>query len=78
MHSIQYLTLAHITKDYLAIQGSSTSSECAFSSEGITATPCWSSLLPETFSVLQIVKAGYKNGHLSAIKVGASGWCSVM
>ena len=72
MHRSQYPTLAHITKDYLAIQGSSTPSERAFSSGGITATPRRSSLHPDTFSALQIVKAGYRNGHLSANDEAAS------
>ena len=72
MHSCQYPTLARIAKDYLAIQGSSTASERAFSSGGITATPRRNSLHPETFGALQILKAGYRNGHLSAIDEAAS------
>jgi hypothetical protein len=49
-----------------------TPSEHAFSSGGIMATPRHSSLHPDTFSVLQIVKAGYRNGHLSTNDEAAS------
>lgn len=72
LYSRQFPTLAHIAKDYLAIQGSSTPSECAFSSSGITATPCHNSLQPTTFSTLQIVKFRYCNGHLSAVEEATS------
>ena len=72
MHRSQYPTLARIAKDYLAIQGSSTPSERTFSSGGITATPRRSSLHLDTFSALQIVKAGYRNGHLSTNDEAAS------
>jgi len=37
-HQTQYPTLAKITWDYLAIQGSSVSSECAFSGGGLMDT----------------------------------------
>ena len=72
LHSRQFPTLACIAKDYLAIQGSSTPSECAVSSGGITATPCHNSLQPTTFSALQIVKFRYHNSHLSAIDEATS------
>jgi hypothetical protein len=66
MHSRQYLTLTRIAKDFLAIQGSSIPSKHAFSSGGITGTAHRNSLHPTTFAALQILKAGYRNGHLSA------------
>jgi hypothetical protein len=65
MHSRQYPTLSRMAKDFLAIQGSSTPSERAFSSGGITGTARRNALHPTTFSALQIVKAGYRNGHLT-------------
>ncbi|KAJ8457093.1 hypothetical protein ONZ45_g18454 [Pleurotus djamor] len=65
-HSSQYPTLARIARDYLAIQGSATPSERAFSSAGITGTARRNRLTPKIFEALQILKAAYRNGHVSA------------
>lgn len=65
-HSTQYPTLAMMAKDYLAIQGSSVASERAFSSAAFTTTAHRNCLLPETVEALQILKAGYRSGHISA------------
>jgi hypothetical protein len=51
----------------LPIQGSAVPSERAFSSGGITSTPRRNSLAPSTFSALQLLKAAYNNGHISAV-----------
>ena len=53
-------------RDYLAIQGSATPSERAFSSRGITASLRRSSLSTDTFEALQILKSTYCNGHAAA------------
>ncbi|KAF5337972.1 hypothetical protein D9758_014315 [Tetrapyrgos nigripes] len=62
-HQDTYPTLARIARDYLAIQGSGTPSERTFSSAGLTDTK---RLKPEMFAALQILKAAYRNGHISA------------
>jgi hypothetical protein len=58
--------LARIVRDYLAVQGSSVPSERAFSSGGLTGTRLRGRLAPRTFKVLQILKSGYRNGHIGA------------
>jgi hypothetical protein len=65
-HSSQYPVLARMARDYLAIQGSAVSSERAFSSGGITATPRRNCLSPKAFGQLQLLKSAYRNGHISA------------
>jgi hypothetical protein len=50
--------------DYLAIQGSSVPSECAFSRGGLTGTKLQNQLKLKTFEGLQILKTGYHNGVL--------------
>ncbi|KAG6822621.1 hypothetical protein H0H92_013150, partial [Tricholoma furcatifolium] len=62
----KYPTLTRMAYDFLAIQGSATASERAFSSGGITGTARRSRLTPEIFEALQILKAAYRNGHISA------------
>ncbi|KAJ6624425.1 hypothetical protein B0H10DRAFT_1784932, partial [Mycena sp. CBHHK59/15] len=52
--------------DYLAIQGSSTSAECAFSSGSLTGTRLCNRLSIELFEALQLLKSVYRNGHISA------------
>ncbi|KAG2033898.1 hypothetical protein BDR03DRAFT_871088, partial [Suillus americanus] len=52
--------------DYLPIQGSAVPSKQAFSSRGITSTVRCNGLAPSMFSSLQLLKAAYKNGHISA------------
>src|ERR1700678_281659 len=67
-HSIQYLTLSRIARDYLAIQGSATPSERASSSGGTTGTAKRNRLTPEAFKALQLLKSTYRKGHLAADK----------
>jgi hAT family C-terminal dimerisation region len=55
-----------MARDYLAIQGSAVPSERAFSSGGLTATAHWNRLSGEIFEALQILKSGYRNGHIRA------------
>lgn len=57
-----------MARDYLAIQGSATPSERAFSSGGTTGTAKRNRLLPTTFEALQLLKSAYRNGHLAAEK----------
>ena len=52
--------------NYLAIQGSATPSEHAFSSGGITDTAHRNHLSPKLFEALQILKSAYHNGHITA------------
>ena len=54
--------------DYLAIQGSATPSERAFSSGGTTGTAKRNRLKPEAFEALQLLKCAYRNRHLAADK----------
>ena len=58
--------LSHITWDYLAIQGSSIASECAFSSSWLTGTYLRNHLKTNTFEALQIVKSANCNGIINA------------
>jgi hAT family C-terminal dimerisation region len=55
-----------MARDYLAIQGSATPSERAFSSGGITGTARRSCLTVEMFEALQILKGAYRGGHIMA------------
>ena len=57
-----------MAREYLAIQGSATPSERAFSSGGITGTAKRNCLTPEAFEALQLLKSAYRNGHLAADK----------
>ena len=57
-----------IAHDYLAIQGSATPSECAFSSGGITGSARCSNLSTDIFEGLQILKSAYRNGHVAAAR----------
>lgn len=66
LHSLQYPTLSKIARDYLAIQGSAVSSERAFSSSAITTTARRNCMLPTTIEALQLLKSGYREGHISA------------
>jgi hypothetical protein len=65
-HQSQYPTLSHMARDYLPIQGSSTPSERAFSSGGLTGTKQWNRLKTDVFKSLQLLKSAYRNGHISA------------
>jgi hypothetical protein len=60
-----------LARDYLAIQGSSTPSERAFSSGGIMGTACRNRLFTETFEALQILKSAYRNGHIVVVHQAA-------
>ncbi|KIY50095.1 hypothetical protein FISHEDRAFT_39970 [Fistulina hepatica ATCC 64428] len=62
----QYPTLAHMARNYLAIQGSAVAAECAFSSGALTDTRRRNHISPDLFSALQLLKGGYRNGYLSA------------
>ncbi|KAF7372005.1 Zinc finger BED domain-containing protein RICESLEEPER 2 [Mycena venus] len=61
-----YPTLARMARDYLAIQGSATASERAFSSGSLTATKRRNRLAPATFEALQSLKSAYRNDHIGA------------
>jgi hypothetical protein len=66
-----------MAQDYLAIQGSATASERAFSSSGLTGTKLRNLLSTNTFEALQILKAAYRNGHISAdskLRAGLLTW----
>lgn len=65
-HALQYPTLARMARDYLAIQGSATPSERAFSQGGLTDTKRRNRLSPAVFEALQILKGAYRNGHIQA------------
>lgn len=55
-----------MAQDYLAIQGSATPSERAFSSGGLTGTKNRNRLNGAVFENLQLLKSAYRNGHVSA------------
>lgn len=55
-----------MARDYLAIQGSTTPSERAFSGGGITGTPNCNRLSVTSFKALQLLKSAYRNGHIAA------------
>ena len=55
-----------MAQDYLAIQGSATPSERAFSSGGLTGTKYCNRLNGMVFESLQLLKSAYCNGHISA------------
>ena len=52
--------------DYLAIQGSATPSEQAFSSGGTTGTAKCNRLNVEAFEALQLLKSAYRNAYIGA------------
>jgi hypothetical protein len=56
-----------MARDYLAIQGSATPSERAFSGGGITGTPNRNRLSVASFEALQLLKSAYRSGHISAV-----------
>ena len=75
---MQYPMLARVTRDYLAIQGSSVPSECAFSSGGLTGTRLRSRLNPRMFEALQILKSRYRNGHIGAAEQAEAHYNAMM
>jgi hypothetical protein len=66
LHVVQHPTLSCMAHDYLAIQGSTVPSERAFSSGRLTATACRNWHSGDIFKALQILKSGYRNGHIRA------------
>jgi hypothetical protein len=60
-----------MARDYLAIEGSSTSAERAFSSGSLTGTKLSNFLSAETFEALQLLKSACRNGHISASPLAA-------
>ena len=54
-----------MAQDYLAIQGSATPSERAFSSGSLTGTKYCNRLNGVVFESLQLLKSAYRNGHIS-------------
>ena len=64
--ALRYPTLMRMACDYLAIQGSATLSECAFSSGRIMDTAHHNCLSPKLFEALQMLKSAYHNGHIKA------------
>jgi hypothetical protein len=75
---VQYPTLARIARDYLAIQGSSVPSERAFSSGGLTGTRLRGRLSPDIFEALQVLKSGYRNGHIGAAEQAEQHYKEIM
>lgn len=61
-----YPTVSRMARDYLAIQGSSTPSERAFSSGGMTDDSRRNRLTPQVFEALQLLKSAYHNKHVRA------------
>ena len=55
-----------MAQDYLAIQGSATPSERAFSSSRITGIAHRSCLTVEMFEALQILESTYQGSHIMA------------
>ena len=55
-----------MARDFLAVQGSATPSERAFSNASLTDTKRRNRISPSLFEALQILKSAYRNGHLSA------------
>ena len=77
-HSIQYPILASMACDYLAVQGSATPSERAFSSAALTDTKRRNRLTPDIFEALQILKSAYWNGHISASNAAEQRYLELM
>jgi hypothetical protein len=67
-----------MARDYLAIQGSATPSERAFSGGGITGTPNRNRLTVASFEALQLLKRAYRNGHIGAADDAAKHLVDVM
>jgi hypothetical protein len=65
-YNTTYPTLRHTARDYLAIQGSATPAERAFSSGSLTGTRLRNRLSIEVVEALQLLKSAYRNGHISA------------
>ncbi|KAF7333887.1 hypothetical protein MSAN_02401300 [Mycena sanguinolenta] len=71
-HNTAYPTLRRMARDYLAIQGSATPAERAFSSGSLTGTKLRNSLSAELFEALQLLKSAYRNGHISASAIAST------
>lgn len=61
-----------MARDYLAIQGSATPLERAFSSGSITDQSRRNRLTPDIFEALQLLKSAYRNGHIQAATEAAT------
>jgi hypothetical protein len=61
-----------MARDYLAIQGSATPAERAFSSGSLTGTKLRNRLSIDLFEALQLLKSAYRNGHISAGEIAAN------
>ncbi|KAF7334030.1 HAT dimerization [Mycena venus] len=70
-HNTSRPTLRRIARDYLAIQGSATPAERAFSSGSLTGAKLRNSLTADIFEALQLLKSAYRNGHISAAALAA-------
>lgn len=55
-----------MARDYLAIRGSATAFERAFSNGALTGTEHRNGLAPGMFEALQLLKSAYRNGHVGA------------
>ena len=64
--------------DYLAVQGSATPSERAFSGAALTDTKRRNRLAPDLFEALQILKSAYRNGHISASNAAQTRYLELM
>jgi hypothetical protein len=63
--------LKRIACDDLAIQGTATPSERAFSSGGITDSAHRNQLTTEVFGALQLLKSAYHNRYIAAVDQAA-------
>jgi hypothetical protein len=61
-----------MARDYLAIQGSATPSERAFSSGSITDQSRHNRLTPDVFEALQLLKSAYHDRHIQAAAEAAT------
>ena len=60
LHAVQYHTLSRMAHDYLAIQGSADAS--------VSILKWRNRPLGDIFKVLQILKSGYRIGHIHALE----------
>jgi hypothetical protein len=70
-HQVTYPILSRIARDYLAIQGSATPSERAFSAGALIGTKQQNSLKSDTFEALHLLRSAYRHGCISAAEQAA-------